>query len=495
VSFGVSAGFNYSTSESQSREVSAKRQRQITEKATSRSKTERKVEFHFATETGTSDLAFQEIVNKSATPVTWAYHRLMTKWKVSLSRYDVRMTYDLIVPDPADRLLRHYQRIRELELALARPDELEVAVTGVSRDNWQALSTKYGVPLESPPEARMATVAAASHRESEKKQAEAQVLNLTAPQGYQFSGGYLATWRVDGYGKAPILHVNTAANGSALRGAAGTFPWMYSVVWTGSTEGGSASLQVKAEITLTDAGFEQWQTSSWQRIGDAHAAQRERRRSDWQAELEGLRERLGGIEGLALRKREHEEIMRVALSWLVGPEFDFYPDELPAPDQDLGGALGLYTAQGRVRSAAVHEAFLRHADRVRFLHQAIEWENLIYIVYPYFWTHESRWEAKDDISHPDFVHQSFLRGGAARVVLTVRPGFEEAFLAYMRSGDLDTPLPSSHRYLRIAEEIKNIASTSYPYTPNADPPENVIDSWHEFTPAQGLTVKSLALLP
>ena len=185
--------------------------------------------------------------------------------------------------------------------------------------------------------------------------------------------------------------------------------------------------------------------------------------------------------------------MRTTLAWLIGPQFDFYPDVLPPPIDELGPDIGLYTGEGQVKSDFVHEQFLRHGELVRFLHHAVEWENVIYLIYPYFWTHETRWDAKDGVQHPDFVHQTFLRGRAARVVLTIRPGFEKDFLAYVTSADLNVPLPAGHPYITVAEELKNMAETSYPYTKAADPPDpkNIVETWHEFTPTAALFVKEL----
>jgi len=181
------------------------------------------------------------------------------------------------------------------------------------------------------------------------------------------------------------------------------------------------------------------------------------------------------------------------LAWLIGPSFDFYPDVLPAPADILGPDVGLYNGEGQVLSDYVHEAFLRHGELIQFLHQAVEWENLIYVIYPYFWTHEKRWEAKDGVIHPDFVRQTFLRAGAARVVLTVRQGFEDAFLAYVTNAAMNQPLPANHPYVTVAEELRNLANTSYPYTPAANPPDpnNIVDSWNEFTPTGALYLSEL----
>jgi hypothetical protein len=497
VNFGVTTGLNINQSESQSRQTSAAHSREVTEKASSRSKQERKVEFHFTTEEGTSDVAFQEVTNQGDEALTWAYHRMMTKWKVTLARYGVRLTYDLVVPDPANRLLRAYQRLFDLRQKLSTSEGFTLSPTAITRYGWPSVAAQYGVPIDPPPPESVAVVAAANHAEPDAKRFEAATLSLTAGTGYVFNGGWSAQWWANGYGYSssgwPSIDPMAGQNASRLAGASGTFPWEYNIHWPRDTSGGAAYIQVRAGTTLTPEAYQAWQTNSWEKAHDAYLSTRERQRGEWRRELDELEGSLGDVDALTLRKKEQEEVMRTTLAWLVGPTFDFYPDVLPAPSDILGPDIGLYNGEGQVLSDFVHEAFLRHGELVEFLHQAVEWENLIYVVYPYFWTHEKRWDPKDDVRHPDFVRQTFLRAGAARVVLTIRPGFETAFLAYVTNAGLNQPLPANHPYVTVAEELRNLANTSYPYTPAANPPNpaNIVDYWYEYTPTGALFLSEL----
>src|SRR5206468_1518598 len=105
-----------------------------------------------------------------------------------------------------------------------------------------------------------------------------------------------------------------------------------------------------------------------------------------------------------------------------------------------------------VVSKAVWSKVLAQGEIIKFLHHAIEWENMLYILYPYFWSYTTHWEFKKYLDHPDFIHRAFLRAGSARVVLTIRPGFETDFVSFLETGKFD-PLPSSHPYMTIAQEM------------------------------------------
>jgi hypothetical protein len=498
VSFSVSTGLNVNQSESQSREVSASRSREVTAKASSRSKQERKVEFKFTSEQGTSDETFQEVTHPGDEPASYAYYRLMTKWKVSLARYGVRLTYDLMVPDPANRLLRIYQRIHELRNNLQRNDTFTLIPTSILPSNYPTIAAQYGSAIEPPPPDQVYALASATHAQPEKEKFEAFSLALTIPEGYVFTGGYSIDYDRAFYGDAGevALFPETGENARKLAGVRNSFSWVYFVQW-GNAKGGAIAIQIRTAAQLTTERLRQWQMESWERCRDAWLTRRDQQRSEWRRELDEIEEKLGKDDALTLRKLEHEEIMRTALAWLIGPAFDFYPDVLPIPPDAAGPNTGLYNGEGRVLSNQVHADFLRHGELIAFLHRAIEWENLIYVIYPYFWSHETRWNAKDDIRHPDFVHQTFLRGGAARVVLTIRPGFEQDFLAYITNAALNMPLPRTHPYVTIAEELKAMAQTSYPYTKAANPPNpaNIVDTWHEYTPTGGMHVEVLDLTP
>ena len=102
------------------------------------------------------------------------------------------------------------------------------------------------------------------------------------------------------------------------------------------------------------------------------------------------------------------------------------------------------------------------ADRVgievQFLEQAFEWENLTYILYPYYWADNSRWPELATLQGADPEFARFLQAGSARLIVPARPGFEAEVQLYAAFGVLwgggSPPAPGEEGYLSIAEEIK-----------------------------------------
>jgi type II secretion system protein G len=173
-----------------------------------------------------------------------------------------------------------------------------------------------------------------------------------------------------------------------------------------------------------------------------------------------LQEELGAQDALSLRKVEREEVMKGVLRWLFGPTFEFAPSDMPE---------NLYAEDESVIDETLWGKILYQGEIIKFLHNAIEWENMIYFLYPYFWSHKNRWEFKKYLDHPDFMHRAFLKSGSARVVLTIRPGFVEPFTALLENGSYFDALNIDHPYVSITKEMENYAKTNYPGIRSANP--------------------------
>ena len=50
-----------------------------------------------------------------------------------------------------------------------------------------------------------------------------------------------------------------------------------------------------------------------------------------------------------------------------------------------------------------------YQEMVKFINEAIEWENVLYFLYSYFWDYPTTWEFIRQIRHLDATRQAFLR--------------------------------------------------------------------------------------
>jgi hypothetical protein len=86
---------------------------------------------------------------------------------------------------------------------------------------------------------------------------------------------------------------------------------------------------------------------------------------------------------------------------------------------------------------------LEYGEYIKFVHDAIDWDNILVLLYPYFWDRPENHDEKLYLDHPDGTHKEFLRAGACRVVLAMKPGFEEDVISLPDKGHLGSLSPAS----------------------------------------------------
>jgi hypothetical protein len=133
------------------------------------------------------------------------------------------------------------------------------------------------------------------------------------------------------------------------------------------------------------------------------------------------------------------------------------------------GAISVFTAQhydlfGAIASSSqgYPQPILGEAAKegkyIRFFEQAFEWEQMMFFFYPYFWGRKGNWLQRALLQDTDPLFAEFIKAGSARVVVSVRPGFEQAVAHFLESGETwnggDLPPITSPLYFSIIEEIK-----------------------------------------
>jgi hypothetical protein len=136
-----------------------------------------------------------------------------------------------------------------------------------------------------------------------------------------------------------------------------------------------------------------------------------------------------------------------------------------------------------------------NGSKIRFFENAFEWNNMTYVLYPYFWGRHARWISALHLTDPDLDFAAFLRAGAARVQVPVRPGFERAVAYFCQVGEIwegnDVPLIGDSLYVPIVEEItENLGKLDegVPYPEGSEP-------WEVTVPTSLVVVQNLEEIP
>ena len=131
---------------------------------------------------------------------------------------------------------------------------------------------------------------------------------------------------------------------------------------------------------------------------------------------------ISGNNPLSNREIERNELRRQAIAMISGQNFDLFNAM-----QDSGSPL-LYPQVNNFEEARAE------GNYVQFFEQALEWRYMTYLFYPYFWGRKSSWVDVLNQSENDPLFAQFLRAGAARVQVPVRPGFETAINFFLETG-------------------------------------------------------------
>lgn len=508
-SASVSIGYGATSEDETSRQQSRNHAVSVTRKASARTRKEHKTTFTVKETAGVEDQVVRTLTNPSDTaPLRIDFHQMLRKWKVGLYRYGVRLTYDLVVPAPGIDLLQNIDELRRVDHQLAQAFSFPITPSAITRDTWSALGARYGAEIPPPPPAKAlhhAQLAFGNPSEDEANKMRFETIELELPEGFAIARGELTAYFTldeggffDVFDDPPQAVIRSPGTDNRLlgyrsglehlRGRSGQI-----TVAMGLFRVRSGHTQVTVELAPTLDGFRGWQQSAWLALRRAAEEQWNAQRQELRQRREQLGAEIGAWDSLSLRKMEREEVMKTTLKWIFGPAFDLMPGEMARLyGADDGGIAMIEPSR---LTPGQWAQVMGIGEFIKYVQQAIEWENVLYFVYPYFWDNPRNHRVKRFLNHPDSIHRAFLRGGAARVVLTVRPGFEESFTRLFETGALDEELAADHPYLTIAQEIRAYAAATYPGIPPSNTDPEALDElergvrigeWNEYTPISAL---------
>ncbi len=158
-----------------------------------------------------------------------------------------------------------------------------------------------------------------------------------------------------------------------------------------------------------------------------------------------------GTNPLFYREIENTILRKNCISYLI--------DQTPTAKRTYGKSFlnGVNTFGGN--EVNLSDNLDDYASFVKFMEQAFEWDIMSYNFYPYYWANRDEWVKMYQYDQSnDSVFRAFMQSGMARVIVTVRPGFEEAVRYYMQTGQIwnggEVPVIEDELYLSIVDELR-----------------------------------------
>ena len=367
-----------------------------------------------------TEKAEHELDNRqNANKVRGIYQWVDKKFKARILNYGKRLLYDVVIPEPAAFFIDSLQNAVQPEnFQLTKPLDPDITPSDLDPSNYIFYASQYGVTgsVTPPPDEFIQTVAYWNTPEVSGTlnawggnwfKVYYGAFPIQIPENTKAVSGYIQrttptitrgtpepNWLLEVYIGENTFHrfsVTDYLNLSFLMdGETGTIPVTIST--------GNQVLQFNFAIGIncqrTDKAYEQWQLKTHAVIVSGY----QRQFADYQDKLAQYQSAVKKQMALAQNfahdpSIEEEELKKAFIFLLLGEHFAqaFHPT--PNPE-----AIPPKPATVRDWGAMV-----------AFFERAFEWENIMYVYYPYFWGRKSRWGELILIQDIDPQFEAFLK--------------------------------------------------------------------------------------
>lgn len=380
-----------------------------------------------------------------------------------------RLLYEAIIPEPAAFLIEMRKKVERPDMDLRRPPEPTFGPWDLGAWNYAYYAKAYDVVgVVEPPPAEYVRVQWAT-REARDSESTLYVKDsIPITPGYKalrivYYWVWAQTWPTAEYhitigGNKIMAYVKGVFDGNpdwSLTEDTLSLP-----VSIAGFDTSRLNLVFSVLCQRLPEHHERWQLRTYEALMKGYKRQKdeyEERLANMQA-LARAQMLMGGSD-YQNRQFEQVELKKAFLTVLTNQHFEAFDSvrsvpPLLYPETDV--------------SAAVQQAGF-----VSFFERAFEWQNMLYYFYPYFWGRKAEWDERVLIQDTDPQFEAFLKAGAVRVVVPVRPGFEGAIAHYAETGQVwlgeDQPDMYSDLFVSIMQEIKDRDRAPGDETPVGEP--------------------------
>ncbi|MGZ3742932.1 MAG: hypothetical protein ACXWRA_03650 [Pseudobdellovibrionaceae bacterium] len=466
IEFAVSAEGGYAQSKEESTKTAAKFSKDVTQKSSEKI-TQRLLQR--VTTTLTTEVIEKDTHGfdntKGPKNISGVYQWVNKVYQAQMYNYGARTLFDFMVPEPAAYLIDTMTNAHNAAIELKEPMPFKLRPDQLDEHNYTTYVQAYSVSDVTPPPEIYMT-----------KAVEYNTTSQNDDQDFAHSGVIVID---DGYmaisGRYSVL-TNIWDDNCSVDASLGSFVYRFrnneSWTWTtslnqdrGSISFGAqtykiSSLVINIEVLCqrTERAMDKWRLETHAKITAAYKAQL----ADYEDKLANLKLQ----SGVTIRGKNpnlnleimRDELKKNCVSLLTAQHFDLF-------DAVEDGTDG--KSQINLSEALIEGSY------VRFFEQAFEWENMTWVTYPYFWGRKGTWADRVSYEDVDPEFNQFLKAGSCRVVVPIRPHFEQAVDHFMKFGELwnggSLPTVSDSLYLPIATEISERLNIPGDEIPVGDP--------------------------
>ena len=399
--------------------------------------------------------------------VSGVFRFINATYKNQIYNYGKRLSYEFMIPQPA--------KLHTLGMAVSSADSNAVILekpidpriiypsfTAINNGNYQGLAALYGADVKICPDQNMIVGKILSFNVTQEQTAQSGKDAISIPDGYEtieakitlsgsapggnWSWGRGGVVTVGDYKKGFGTNLN---NDTAIYQSVGNYikeiPISY---WTTNFYTLTASVSVSCQ--LTNEGLINWQKETYNKIIEGYNTQLENYNNNLaSAKASGIQ--ITESNPLFYRQIEQLILKKDCISYLID-------DSNPLSNRRFGQKMYNDNATFMNHQVTLNQKMDNYTSFAKFMEQAFDWNLMSYNFYPYYWANREDWDDLYQSQINDPLFRSFMQSGMARVVVTVKPGFEDAVMHYMSFGQIwnggQMPVIGNPLYLSIVDELK-----------------------------------------
>ena len=418
---------------------------------------------------------------KGSSHVVGVYRWVDKVVKNQIYNYGKRMMFEFMIPEPAKLHTLGIKMIDEAE-KLVKPVDPRISSVH-TLENFSSLIddtklkywlSQYNVEIDEFPIATFNINKSFHERDAShtgKDDDKVQVTNgsgeVEIPEGYiadqvtytfntyphGFFGSHQAFMTIAGRPLPWIESIHQTQKNGILGGLNVRNKLAYSFA-TGESPIIEGSLDIRCNLSTETKNA--WLQSTFNKIIEAYQAEMDKYNQAL-AEAKALGVQIKGSNPGFYRKIENTILRRNCISYMINQNTNV----------ELTFGKGKYYNNGY---SSGEETFLntdikvdakldQYAAFVKFMEQAFEWDIMSYYFYPYYWGNREKWAAMYQFDDNDPTFRAFMQSGMARVIVTVRPGFEEAVRHFLATGQIwnggEVPVIDDPLFLSIVDEMRS----------------------------------------
>ncbi|MDQ3705845.1 MAG: hypothetical protein M3437_11575 [Chloroflexota bacterium] len=368
-------------------------------------------------------------------------------YQAQIVNYGKRLMLEFIVPEPA-AFLRYAFTNKPLEgVDLVEPDPpgyclangtsfVALQASDLTPENYMQWVSKYGAQDVTPPPPSLLTASGWKKAPDQMPltgtaRISSDILDVAIPEGYHCVSAFVNIYGETQAGTHKIVFQIQDQQGMYVEPFDDNHLYYLHLapsptlsVTINSLRFHNYEVLVTALCTLTPQKLQEWQLRTFASIMNAYNDLKSTYdQAVQEARLQATDLGVTGTNAENNRITEQVELKKGCISLLTGQRFDLF--DAVARNVAPYGYPEIDFAEAKAEGAYI-----------QMFEQSFEWNNMVYLFYPYFWGKKDDWVTVAQLTDNDPLFTRFLQAGAARVQVPVRPGFEEAIITYLSTGEL-----------------------------------------------------------